>query len=124
MSHSEDIFLKNYIEFIKSPKAINLFHKLNNSDFLNMDINKIIKALHIKNINSPYDHPNHEAYLLNTISIGMIPGSNYSPIPDDLKLDVIDFFKVIIELDSEYKENSIGDFIKKILLRYSEEINL
>ena len=107
---------ENYIEFIKSPKAYNLFHKINSLKFLNADINKIKESLHIEHIDTPRTHQNDIAYSLNTYSIGMIPESQYSSIPEDLKLDMIDFFKVIIELDYDYEENSIGDFIKKLLV--------
>lgn len=111
MNTSDD----NYIEFLKSPKAKNLFEKLNSPDFFSVNINKIKEALHIDHINLPWNHPNHTAYMINTLSVGMIPESKYSTIPEDLKPDVIDFFKVLIELESDYKENSIGDFIKKFL---------
>lgn len=105
-----------YADFMKSSEAADLFNKINFYDFLFEDINKIKEALHIKHIELPYDHLNHIAYLINTMSIGMIPESKYSPIPDELKPNVINFFKVLIELDSEYEENSIGEFIKKNIL--------
>jgi len=106
---------ENYIQFMKSPKALKLFKALNYYDFLFFQIIKIKEALNIEHINLPWDHTNSVAYLINNISIGMIPDTKYSSIPEELKPDVIDFFKVLIELECEYKENSIGDFIKKFL---------
>jgi hypothetical protein len=100
---------------MKSTEAMILFEKINYYDFLFVDIKKIKEALNIEHINLPWDHTNHVAYFLNTISVGMIPDSKYSTIPEELRQDVIDFFKVLIELECEYKENSIGDFIKKFL---------
>jgi len=108
---------QNYIEFMESAKAKNLFKQINCCDFLFVNIDKIKEALNIEHINMPWDHPNNVAYLLNTISVGMTPDSKYSSIPEELKPDVIDLFKIIVELQSEYKENSIGDFIKKYLIR-------
>jgi hypothetical protein len=106
---------ENYIEFMKSLKAIDLFTNINYTDLLNIDVNEIKLVLDMTHIDTPHKHTNHTAYILNTILHGMYPESKYSTIPDNLKPDVIDFFKVLVNLKDQYITGSIGEFIKKLI---------
>lgn len=108
----------DYDQFVQSPECQHFFSLLNMVDLKNTSpkfIQEIKATLQNEHNYNPSLHADELTYSIDTFVTGMIPGSEWSTIPEDLQPIGKKYLAVLLALNPDTPIGSIGHVIKTIL---------
>ena len=95
------------------------FRRINVRTLETCSTEKLKEALRMEHKVLPMDHHGDLPYLLETIATGMLPGSQYSTIPQDSQDIGIKYLEYLLSLQ-EPEGNTIAGFIESVLLKFNK----
>jgi hypothetical protein len=108
----------DYVQFIESAEGRHFLDSVNSSHLKNTSpqfIQKLKETLLLGHIDKPHLHKDELASSLDTKAIGMMPGSEYSTIPDEFQASGKKYLEVVSALNPGVPYGSIGHFTQYVL---------
>jgi hypothetical protein len=107
----------NYIQFVQSAECRDFFARINFNDLNNTSpefIERLRSTLAKNHNDNPASHAEGLTYNIDAIVTGMMPGSTFSAIPEDLKPIGMRYLKLLSALNPGTPVGSIGNLINSM----------
>ena len=107
----------DYIRFVQSPECREFFARINLNSLNNTSpefIERLRSTLAKNHNDNPVSHAEELTYTIDGLVTGMIPGSTFSAIPEDLKPIGMRYLKLLSALNPGTPAGSIGNLINSM----------